>query len=74
MVILILVTNSLVDTFLSNRTTDADELIPQEGKDEMYDEIVSESHALERSLEADLKKFEKTLGYVNRQHLVAVSF
>ncbi|KAF8815726.1 DNA mismatch repair protein Msh6 [Phlegmacium glaucopus] len=39
-----------------------DELIPQSGKDETYDEVISEIHALEKSLEADLKKFEKTVG------------
>lgn len=43
---------------------DADELIPADGKDEMYDEVVSEIRELEKSLEADLLKFEKTLGYV----------
>ena len=43
---------------------DADELIPADGKDETYDEVVSEIRDLEKSLEADLKKFEKTLGYV----------
>lgn len=43
---------------------DADELIPADGKDEMYDEVVSEIRDLEKSLEADLQKFEKTLGYV----------
>jgi len=35
---------------------DADELIPQEGKDEMYDKVVSEIDGLEQSLELDLKK------------------
>ena len=43
---------------------DADELIPADGKDEMYDKVVSEIRDLENSLEADLPKFEKTLGYV----------
>ena len=43
---------------------DADELIPADGKDEMYDEVVSEIRDLESSLEAELPKFEKTLGYV----------
>ena len=43
---------------------DADELIPVDGKDEMYDEVISEIRDLEKSLEADLQKFEKTLGYV----------
>ena len=35
---------------------DADELIPQEGKDEMYNKVVSEIDGLEQSLELDLKK------------------
>jgi DNA mismatch repair protein MSH6 len=43
---------------------DADELIPADGKDKIYDEVVSEIRDLENSLEADLQKFEKTLGYV----------
>ena len=43
---------------------DADELILADGKDEMYDEVVSEIRDLEKSLEADLQKFEKILGYV----------
>ena len=43
---------------------DADELIPADGKDETYDEVVTEIHDLEKSLDADLQKFEKTLGYV----------
>ena len=43
---------------------DADELIPADGKDEMYDEVVSEIRGLENSLEEDLQKFQKTLGYV----------
>ena len=43
---------------------DADELIPADGKDGTYDEVVSEIRGLEKSLEADLQKFEKTLGYV----------
>jgi DNA mismatch repair protein MSH6 len=60
--------------FMFNWMIDADELIPQEGKDETYDEVVSEIHGLEQSLEADLKKFEKSLGYVNCQHLVDALF
>ena len=56
-----------------NFLIDADELIPADGKDETYDEVISEIRDLEKSLEADLKKFEKTLGYVN-WHLVDVLF
>ena len=50
---------------LLNFLIDADELIPEDGKDEMYDEVVAEIRDLEQSLEADLQKFEKTLGYVS---------
>lgn len=56
-------------TKLLTLVLDADELIPQEGKDETYDEIVSEIRDLEKSLEADLHKFEKTLGYVDCRRL-----
>lgn len=37
---------------------DADELIPADGKDGMYNEIVSEIRDPKKSLEADLQKFE----------------
>ena len=30
--------------------------------DEMYDEVITDIHDLEKSLDADLQKFEKTLG------------
>jgi DNA mismatch repair protein MSH6 len=41
---------------------EADELIPRPGKDENFDEVVDEIDSLEKSLNADLKKFEKALG------------
>lgn len=41
---------------------EVDELVPRDGKDERYDEVVEEIDSLEKSLNADLKKFEKTLG------------
>ncbi|KAF5379188.1 hypothetical protein D9615_005989 [Tricholomella constricta] len=41
---------------------DADELVPREGKDEIYDEIMAEISGLEEELEKDLKKMEKKLG------------
>ena len=44
---------------------DADELIPADGKDETYDEVITEIHDLEKSLDADLLKFEKNLGCVS---------
>ncbi|KAG5727213.1 DNA mismatch repair protein msh6 [Termitomyces sp. T112] len=40
-----------------------DELIPREGKDSAYDEIMTEITDLEVELENDLKKMEKKLGY-----------
>jgi len=42
---------------------DADELVPQEGKDEVYDKIMAEIEELEETLEDELKKLEKKLGY-----------
>lgn len=43
---------------------EVDELVPRDGKDERYDEVIAEIGSLEKSLEADLKKFEKSLGSV----------
>ncbi|KAJ8509001.1 hypothetical protein ONZ45_g8776 [Pleurotus djamor] len=41
---------------------DADELIPEKGKDEEYDRIMDEIEELESELESELKKFEKKIG------------
>lgn len=41
---------------------DADELLPQAGKDDVYDEIMAEIDGLEEDLEQELKKLEKKLG------------
>ncbi|GLB42318.1 putative DNA mismatch repair [Lyophyllum shimeji] len=41
---------------------DVDELVPREGKDQVYDEIMSEISGLEEELEDDLKRLEKKLG------------
>jgi DNA mismatch repair protein MSH6 len=41
---------------------DPDELVPREGKDEEYDEIMSEIRNLEEILEGELKKLVKQLG------------
>lgn len=41
---------------------EADELVPQKGKDARYDEIVAEIEELEEGLEDHLKKFQKSLG------------
>ncbi|KAG6861406.1 hypothetical protein C0995_000535 [Termitomyces sp. Mi166 len=39
-----------------------DELIPREGKDSAYDEVMAEIAGLEEELDSDLKKMEKKLG------------
>lgn len=44
-------------------TLDTDELVPQDGKDEVYDTIMTEIEELEEYFEKELKKFEKKLGY-----------
>ncbi|KAF8155583.1 muts domain V-domain-containing protein [Crassisporium funariophilum] len=41
---------------------EADELIPQKGKDETFDEVVDEIKGLEKNLEGELKKFESSTG------------
>jgi hypothetical protein len=41
----------------------ADELVPVDGKDEVYDKIMAEIRELEQELDEHLKKFEKSLGY-----------
>lgn len=43
--------------------TDTDELLPVDGKDEIYDEVLQEMSELEQSLDSQLRKFEKKLGY-----------
>ncbi|KAG6888727.1 hypothetical protein C0992_007636, partial [Termitomyces sp. T32_za158] len=40
-----------------------DELVPREGKDDAYDEVMSEIAGLEEELDNDLKKMEKKLGF-----------
>jgi hypothetical protein len=45
------------------RFIDADELLPQAGKDDAYDEIMAEINGLEEDLEKELRKLEKKLGY-----------
>jgi DNA mismatch repair protein MSH6 len=39
-----------------------DELVPVDGKDEIYDNIMTKIDKLERELAQQLKKFEKSLG------------
>ncbi|TRM62248.1 muts domain V-domain-containing protein [Schizophyllum amplum] len=41
---------------------DAEELVPQEGKDDVYDEVIAEIKQLEKSLNKQLKKMEATVG------------
>jgi DNA mismatch repair protein MSH6 len=41
----------------------ADELVPVDGKDDVYDGIMTEIRELEQELDEQLKKFEKSLGY-----------
>ena len=43
---------------------DADELVPEDGKDEVYDKVMEEIGELEDELEQELKKLEKKVGYV----------
>ena len=40
------------------------ELMPVEGKDKVYDDIMSEIQELESELDEELKTFEKKIGYV----------
>ena len=51
---------------LSDSSSDPDKLIPRSGKDERYDEVLEEIKSLEKELETELKKFERTLGFVER--------
>lgn len=43
---------------------DSDELLPVQGKDEDYDAILEETRELEETLEVELKKLEKKVGWV----------
>ena len=42
----------------------ADELVPEDGRDEVYDKIMEEIGELEDELEQELKMLEKNVGYV----------
>ncbi|KAF8840553.1 DNA mismatch repair protein Msh6 [Paxillus ammoniavirescens] len=55
---------SHLDNVKSRFTIDkeSDELLPVDGKDEVYDEVVEEIATLEKGLDSQLKKFEKKLG------------
>ena len=41
----------------------ADELVPVDGKDDVYDSIMTKIKELEQELNQQLKMFEKSLGY-----------
>ena len=41
---------------------EAEELVPMEGKDAVYDEVIAEIKALEKSLNKQLKKYEDVVG------------
>ncbi|KAF5372734.1 hypothetical protein D9757_011641 [Collybiopsis confluens] len=56
--------NNVENMFEKPSSDKDDELIPREGKDEAYDEVMTEIEELEGGLEEALKKFEKSLGYV----------
>jgi DNA mismatch repair protein MSH6 len=45
------------------KNIDSDELTPVDGKDEEYDGIMTELNELEETLEKELKKLEKKVGY-----------
>jgi hypothetical protein len=43
---------------------ESDELVPVDGKDDVYDGVMEEITELEQGLEDELTKLEKKLGYV----------
>jgi DNA mismatch repair protein MSH6 len=45
-------------------SVETDDLAPQEGKDEAYDDIMTEIGELEEELEEELGKWQKKLGFV----------
>ena len=52
--------------------TDADELVPEDGKDEIYDNVMSEINDLEDELNRELKKIRKETGYDLRLCVIRV--
>jgi len=50
----------------SGACTDIEDLAPQEGKDEAYDDIMAEITGLEKELEEELGGWSKKIGYVLR--------
>ena len=51
---------------------DADELVPEDGKDEIYDNVMSEINDLEDELNRELKKIRKETGYDLRSCVIRV--
>ncbi|TFY82733.1 hypothetical protein EWM64_g1284 [Hericium alpestre] len=51
-----------VEARIEGSGKDSDELLPKDGKDEMYDEIMGEIGDLETKLKKELKKLENKLG------------
>lgn len=47
---------------------DADELVPEDGKDEVYDNIMTEINELEDELKGELKSIRKKTGCVLHNH------
>ncbi|KAK0489289.1 muts domain V-domain-containing protein [Armillaria novae-zelandiae] len=54
--------NNVEAMYIKPSEKDANELVPQDGKDEAYDTIMSEISELEEELDGELKKFEKKIG------------
>lgn len=51
-------------TLLIKTIAESDDLVPEEGVDERYDEVMSEIKALEKGLDKSLKKLEDGVGFV----------
>ena len=49
----------------------ADELVPEEGKDEVYDNIMQEIKELEDELNTELKAIRKQTGYALLPHFLS---
>lgn len=60
----------IVLTTLQRFCEGGDELVPVDGKDEIYDAIMTEINELQEELAEQLKKFEKSLGLVSLSGVV----
>lgn len=54
--------HSFMEDFDWRPFSDSDELLPVEGKDKEYDQIIEEIAELEETLEAELEKLKKKVG------------